>query len=106
MWPFYIFCCHFYLTDLEIDGFNAKHPYFQCIVAELDGTIDPPILIGYAIYYFTYSTWIGKSIYLEDIYVMPEYRKLGLGSVLFSRVTEVCILHINLLKYVISSICW
>lgn len=31
-------------------------------------------LIGFAMYYFTYDPWIGKLLYLEDFYVMKEYR--------------------------------
>ncbi|KAM8834982.1 thialysine N-epsilon-acetyltransferase-like [Synchiropus picturatus] len=29
---------------------------------------------GYALYYYTYSTWSGPSLYLEDLYVKPDYR--------------------------------
>ncbi|KAH0626073.1 hypothetical protein JD844_000792, partial [Phrynosoma platyrhinos] len=31
-------------------------------------------IIGYALYFFTYSTWKGRNIYMEDLYVMPEFR--------------------------------
>lgn len=31
-------------------------------------------MVGYGLYYFIYSTWKGRNVYLEDIYVMPEYR--------------------------------
>lgn len=33
-------------------------------------------VIGFAMYYFTYDPWIGKLLYLEDFYVMEEYRGL------------------------------
>lgn len=33
-----------------------------------------PRIVGYGLYCFVYSTWKGRNIYLEDIYVMPEYR--------------------------------
>lgn len=37
-------------------------------------------MVGYGLYYFIYSTWKGRNIYLEDIYVKPEYRGiLGRG---------------------------
>lgn len=45
-------------------------------------------VVGFALYYFGYSTWKGQTIYLEDLYVKPEYRKLGLGDKLFERVVE------------------
>jgi len=31
-------------------------------------------LVGYALYFFTYSTWEGPAVYLEDLYVRAEYR--------------------------------
>lgn len=34
-------------------------------------------MVGYGLYYFIYSTWTGRNIYLEDIYVKPEYRGTG-----------------------------
>ena len=40
-------------------------------------------VIGFALYYFSYSTWKGKCLYLEDIYVQEIHRKLGIGQVLF-----------------------
>ncbi|UDG73710.1 GNAT family N-acetyltransferase [Achromobacter sp. 77] len=36
--------------------------------------------IGYAVYFYSYSTWLGKNgIYLEDLYVTPEHRGIGAG---------------------------
>ncbi|XP_050071167.1 thialysine N-epsilon-acetyltransferase [Anopheles maculipalpis] len=40
-------------------------------------------LIGYAICYYSYSTWQGKSLALEDIYVRPAYRGNGYGELFF-----------------------
>lgn len=34
-------------------------------------------MVGYGLYYFIYSTWKGRNVYLEDIYVKPEYRGTG-----------------------------
>ncbi|XP_073183010.1 uncharacterized protein [Lepidochelys kempii] len=31
-------------------------------------------VVGYGLYFFTYSTWKGRNIYMEDLYVMPEFR--------------------------------
>lgn len=30
--------------------------------------------VGYALYFYTYSSWKGRSVYMEDLYVMPEFR--------------------------------
>ena len=59
--------------------------YFECFVAETqEGAI-----VGMAVYYFVYYTWVGKSLYLDDIYVKEEYRKLGIGKNLLRKVFEV-----------------
>ncbi|XP_031995223.1 thialysine N-epsilon-acetyltransferase isoform X2 [Hylobates moloch] len=50
-----------------------------------------PCLVGYGIYCFIYSTWKGRTIYLEDIYVMPEYRGQGIGSKIIKKVAEVAL---------------
>ncbi|XP_065924224.1 thialysine N-epsilon-acetyltransferase isoform X2 [Magallana gigas] len=48
-------------------------------------------LIGYALYYFTYSTWEGKCIYMDDFYVSPEYRGKGVGSRLMGSVCKIAV---------------
>ena len=63
------------IKDYE-EAFSEK--LFDSILAELDGKI-----IGIAVFYMTFSTWRGKCLYLEDFFVKPEYRKLGIGQKLF-----------------------
>ncbi|XP_071066437.1 thialysine N-epsilon-acetyltransferase isoform X1 [Dasypus novemcinctus] len=50
-----------------------------------------PFLVGYGLYYFTYSTWKGRNVYLEDIYVKPEYRGQGIGTKIIKKVAEVAL---------------
>ncbi|CAH1109100.1 unnamed protein product [Psylliodes chrysocephalus] len=69
---------------LEQDGFNGNRPFFGCIVAELPDHS----LIGYALYYYCYSTWEGKAIFLEDLYVKPNYRRHGIGAKMFLAVMK------------------
>lgn len=53
----------------------ADNSHVFALICELDG-----VAIGSAIYFFNYSTWLAKSgLYLEDLYVMPEYRGQGAG---------------------------
>jgi GNAT superfamily N-acetyltransferase len=44
--------------------------------------------MGFALYFFAYYTWVGKSLYLDDIYVKKQYRKLGIGRALLKKVFE------------------
>ncbi len=58
--------------------------FFQAFVAEKeDGEI-----IGMALFFFAYYTWVGKSLYLDDLYVKPEYRGRGVGRSLLEKVLE------------------
>lgn len=51
----------------------------EVVIAELNGEA-----IGYALYFFNYSTFIGKEgLYLEDIYIKPDFRAGGLGKEIF-----------------------
>ena len=67
---------------MEEDGFGPK-PVFGYFVAEEDGEIK-----GIALYYYRYSTWKGKSLYLEDLVVRASARGRGLGKRLFDAIVE------------------
>lgn len=46
-------------------------------------------LVGYALYFYTYSSFLAKpTLYLEDLYVQDEYRKMGVGFALFRRCVD------------------
>lgn len=45
--------------------------------------------IGMALYYFAYSSWVGKSIHLDDLYVQEQYRGNGIGTKLLYALFEV-----------------
>ena len=68
----------------SIFGSNSKT---SALIAEVD---NKPV--AYAIYFYNYSTWLGKNgIYLEDIYVSPEYRQQGIGKALLQRVAKIAV---------------
>ncbi|QEM82108.1 GNAT family N-acetyltransferase [Halomonas binhaiensis] len=48
--------------------------------------------IGFAVYFFSYSTWLGRNgLYLEDLYVSPEHRGIGAGKLLLKHLArEAC----------------
>ncbi len=48
--------------------------------------------IGYAVYFFNYSTWLGKhGLYLEDLYISPEARGLGAGKALLRHLAQLAV---------------
>ena len=71
------------ITEMENWGFG-KDKIFDFFVIEIDN-----IIIGLALYYFKYSTWKGKCLFLEDIIVKENIRNKGYGKKLFNAVVEV-----------------
>jgi GNAT superfamily N-acetyltransferase len=64
-------------------------PRFQTLLAEVDGEI-----VGYAIYFFTYSTFRARpTLYLEDVFVLPERRGAGAGVGLFRACARQAVLN-------------
>jgi GNAT superfamily N-acetyltransferase len=50
------------------------------------------VAIGFAVYFFNYSTWLGKKgLYLEDLYVSPEHRKCGAGKLLLQPLASLAV---------------
>ena len=45
-------------------------------------------LVGYATYFYAYYTWIGKSMYMDDLYVKPDFRGKGLGQKLINSIKK------------------
>jgi GNAT superfamily N-acetyltransferase len=70
------------LKQLEEDGFGRR-PVYGFFVAEIEDRI-----IGLSLYYWRYSTWKGKRLYLEDIIVTASERGKGAGQMLFNRTME------------------
>lgn len=74
------------VEDIKETLFGAD-PVAYCHVAEIDGQI-----VGIAIWFLNYSTWLGKAgLYLEDLFVKPEFRKRGIGLELMKVLAKICI---------------
>jgi len=67
------------VEQMEIDGFGEQ-PLYGMYVAESKN-----VIVGISIYYFRYSTWKGKRLYLEDIVVSQSERGKGIGKLLFEQ---------------------
>jgi GNAT superfamily N-acetyltransferase len=68
------------------DGFGPN-PFYSCLIADHDG--QPA---GFALFFYNYSTWEGRpGIYLEDLFVLPEFRSLGIGKALLQRVAAIAV---------------
>ncbi|PFH49344.1 hypothetical protein AMATHDRAFT_81361, partial [Amanita thiersii Skay4041] len=65
-------------------------PYAHVLLAFSGSLETPGEALGYALYFFNYSTWTGKpGLYLEDLYVKPEYRAHGIGKAFFGYLGKV-----------------
>ena len=63
----------------------GERPVAAALLARVDGAV-----AGYAVYYHTFSTFVGRpGIFLDDIYVRSEYRKCGVGRGLLEAVAKI-----------------
>jgi len=73
------------VEQLIEDGFGER-PLFECLVATVNDRV-----IGFALAYVSYSTWKGKCLYLEDFLVTEEYRRKGIGLLLFKQLHKIAV---------------
>jgi diamine N-acetyltransferase len=66
---------------ITLEDMKKDASIFNCLLAVSENRI-----IGFATYFFAYYSWTGKSIYLDDLYVLPEYRGAGIGTKLMDTV--------------------
>jgi GNAT superfamily N-acetyltransferase len=71
--------------DLARDGFG-ENPRFRALIAEWAG--HP---VGYAVFFAYYSTWAGRGLFLEDLFVREVFRKRGIGMALLAAVARVAV---------------
>ena len=74
------------VEELERTLFGDVPKVFAHVV-DVDGKV-----VGIAIWFLNYSTWLGKhGIYLEDLYVQPEFRGQGFGLALLKELARICV---------------
>lgn len=68
-------------------NYEAEHPLFHFFIAEKLAR-ETNKIVGIALYYYGYSTWKGKRMYLDDIVVTEKMRGKGIGKLLFDKIVE------------------
>jgi len=70
------------VTKMEEDGFGPNPVYGFFVAENVSG------IVGLSLFYWRYSTWKGKRLYLEDIIVTEDVRGQGIGKKLFDRTMQ------------------
>lgn len=85
------------VADFERDGFDTQPPLFFATLAECrtdtrgDESGTEWTAVGISLYFTSYSSWVGKCLYLEDIFVDPAHRGNGLGDRLMRHTARVAL---------------
>lgn len=77
------------LSHFVESGFGEQ-PVWWAYVSEVISEKNPPVIVGFALYYIRYSTWKGQRMYLEDIIVTEQWRGKGIGKLLFNELIRIC----------------
>ncbi|MFO7852953.1 MAG: N-acetyltransferase family protein [Bacteroidota bacterium] len=74
-------------NELLEESLFGEHPYAEVVLAEADGKE-----AGFVLFFHNYSTFLAKpGIYIEDLYVRPQYRGKGLGKGLLSYIASLAV---------------
>lgn len=69
----------------SVQQMQHEKEFFNCYVAENERKE----IVGMALYFFAYYTWVGKSLYLDDLYVKESCRGQKIGSKLLVKIFEI-----------------
>lgn len=70
-------------VSITLEQMVTDKDIFQCLVAVVENEI-----AGFATYFFTYNSWSGKGLYLDDLYVKESFRKTGTGKKLLDDIID------------------
>ena len=80
------------LDEVVVTKELIKKWIFEDKIAEVIFVIENDNEVGFALFFHNYSTFVGRAgIYLEDLYVLPEYRHKGYGKALIKKLANICI---------------
>jgi GNAT superfamily N-acetyltransferase len=69
------------------DALFSERPAAECVIARISGEV-----AGFALWFQTFSTWTGRpGLWLEDLFVWPQHRRLGIGRALLRYLAALCI---------------
>jgi GNAT superfamily N-acetyltransferase len=76
------------MTDERLrDGIFGQRPYCEVLIAEDGGRA-----AGFALFFHSFSTFLGlPGLYLEDLFVVPEHRRKGIGRALLARLAAIAV---------------
>ncbi len=82
-----------HLADQVVaDEATLKDQLFRRKGAEVLFALEDGKEVGFALFFHNFSTFLGRAgLYLEDLYVLPEYRGKGYGKALFRRLATVAV---------------
>ena len=85
-------------SQVELDEAQLQEVLFGpdpkafCLVATPDDSSDDAEPVGFAVWFVTFSTWLGRhGIYLEDLYVREQHRRGGHGRALLAALAQICV---------------
>lgn len=80
------------LDEVVVTKELIKKWLFEEKIAEVLFVMEHDKEVGFALFFYNYSTFVGRAgIYLEDLYVLPEYRHKGYGKALIKKLANICV---------------
>lgn len=80
------------LQDVVADEKLLKEWIFDKGIANVIFALEGDKEVGFALYFYNFSTFVGRAgIYLEDLYVLPQYRAKGYGKGLLKKLASIAV---------------